>query len=247
MKDEVFEKVLRNVGRVLEDTKVAEHEAQCERCRYELIKMEADRTGWELALEADPNAVLAQTLGPEGLRRAREIMTAVPPDSSDDPLVALKTYRERIAAGMERFQAAMEALREWLSIESMPLLELAAQVMRGEAEDDDSFILAQELPIDQASIPDDASYQTLIMLRLERQDLALLYENLGVTRPLHISPEFTRKDIELNELHLILILTPGILEIDPDEQVFGPDRFLEILLRAAEQDARLLVFRVRVN
>jgi hypothetical protein len=54
---------------------VSEHVESCERCRFEVMKLEADRVGWEHALNKDPDAALAQALGSAGIEQVRGKIT----------------------------------------------------------------------------------------------------------------------------------------------------------------------------
>ncbi len=44
------------------------HVKKCERCRVEVLRLEADRRAWENALESDPDAALSHILGKKGIR-----------------------------------------------------------------------------------------------------------------------------------------------------------------------------------
>lgn len=54
-----------------ESRDVLEHIKSCERCRFEVLKLETDRDIRQEALDKDPDAALAQALGKEGLDRIR--------------------------------------------------------------------------------------------------------------------------------------------------------------------------------
>lgn len=100
MNDEEFKRLLRDVGVVFRDMepgpecppdemlldyvynelskaeheKIHQHRDNCDRCRFEILKLEADRAGWEEALTEDPDAAIEHALGPDGVRRVREAM-----------------------------------------------------------------------------------------------------------------------------------------------------------------------------
>ncbi|HYA42568.1 MAG TPA: zf-HC2 domain-containing protein [Syntrophobacteraceae bacterium] len=100
MNDEEFKKLLKEVGDMYrnmepspdcppddmlldyvymelskaEREKVKKHINQCDRCRFEILKMEADRAVWEKSFRQDPDAAIEQALGPDGVRRVREAM-----------------------------------------------------------------------------------------------------------------------------------------------------------------------------
>ncbi len=54
-----------------ESRDVSQHIKRCERCRFEVMKLEADRDCWQQALSRDPDAVLTRALGNEGLEQVR--------------------------------------------------------------------------------------------------------------------------------------------------------------------------------
>jgi hypothetical protein len=50
--------------------RVSGHIHECEQCRIELLKLEADQIEWEQRLRIDPDKALAEALGPKGIRIA---------------------------------------------------------------------------------------------------------------------------------------------------------------------------------
>ncbi len=58
-----------------EREEVERHKEHCERCLLEILKIEADRAGWEHVVESDPKAALALALGRDGVRQANEAMS----------------------------------------------------------------------------------------------------------------------------------------------------------------------------
>lgn len=65
--------------------KVQKHKNECDRCRLEILKLEADRAGWEEALTNNPDATVEYALGPDGVRRVREAIAETESKSRTPP------------------------------------------------------------------------------------------------------------------------------------------------------------------
>lgn len=100
MDDEKFKKLLKDAAAILRDMEprpecpsdemlldyvynelsgaehetVRKHKEQCDRCKFEILKLEADRAEWEESLAEDPEAAIENALGPDGVRRVHEAM-----------------------------------------------------------------------------------------------------------------------------------------------------------------------------
>lgn len=275
MNDEDFEKLLKDMGAMYrnmepgpgcppddmlldyvydelsesERKEIEKHKEHCERCFYEILRLEADRAGWENALEEKPDAAIAQALGPSGVRRVREAIgeasATAQPSAASAPL--WKTYWTRIEAGLEKFQAVLASISEEGALFGVisPVL-----VTRGRRDDtkeipESVYLLGEQPPVYPISVPLDVQYHTLLTLRHQTKDMVVLYENLRVRRPFHISPQFTPEDTGLNRLCLILSLKP--LSIDKGEEEISPDRFMEIVSQAVEEQAKIVLFDVEVR
>ncbi len=60
--DMILDYVYNDLSEV-ERQDVSEHIKSCERCRFEVMKLEADREGWQHAIDKDPDAALLKALG----------------------------------------------------------------------------------------------------------------------------------------------------------------------------------------
>jgi hypothetical protein len=60
--DIILDYVYNDLSKV-ERQDVWEHIKSCERCRFEVMKLEADRDGWQHAIDKDPDAALLKALG----------------------------------------------------------------------------------------------------------------------------------------------------------------------------------------
>ncbi len=83
------------------------------------------------------------------------------------------------------------------------------------------------------------------MIRRDRKDIVVLYENREVLQPLHITPVFSEDDVGINQL--FLFYSAGPLAISENEVEIGPDRFAEIIRQAEESNAQVATFTVEVR
>jgi hypothetical protein len=282
MDDKTFEEILKTMGAMLEKMEpdpdcppdyvlldyayedldeseaksISEHMDSCERCQYEVMKMEADRFDLEQALSRKPDAALAQALGPDDLRRLAEAINirkeeAAPSSAYIDRIVSFaKRYSSRLQAGWDSFQAAMAVAQEWLSV-GEHLLPVPAMRGADRGERASVYRLGSEPPVYLAyagRLPH-LQYQTLIMLRPHSKDMVVLYENKKIQWPLHISPQFREDDVGVNLLYLVLTATP--LEIAKDEELITPDRFVEIMTQVEQSEddhpSRVVTMEVEVQ
>ena len=138
MNDEEFKRLLKDVGAVFRDMepgpecppdemlldyvynelseaeyeKIRAHRDNCDRCRFEILKLEADRAGWEEALAEDPGAAIEHALGPDGVRRVREAMDEAASQSqpaSDSVRPPVPVYFELNQDTVDRIAAAAAA------------------------------------------------------------------------------------------------------------------------------------------
>jgi hypothetical protein len=57
-----------------EQEEVIQHIKLCERCGFEVIELEADRDGWQHAVNKDPDAMLVKALGKEGFEKVQRLV-----------------------------------------------------------------------------------------------------------------------------------------------------------------------------
>jgi len=210
MNDEQFEKLLKDVGAMYgnmgpgpgcppddmlldyvydelsetERKEIEKHKEHCERCYFEILKLEADRAGWENALEEDPDAAIAHALGTYGVEHMREAMrsSAATAQSVTTPSAPLwKAYRANIEAGWDRFQAALASLSiEELLFEGLSPVLVTRGGDRGddrEGEKETIFksvhVLGDQPPVYPVFVSRDVQYQTLLTLRHQRKNMVV--------------------------------------------------------------------------
>lgn len=232
-----------------ERARIADHAKKCIRCRFEVMRMDTERTAWKYAFRKDPDAALAGELGPEELRLARQLIASAPPTAAPAPAKVfsslLEKYRARVEAGWEKLQAGLETALEWASGAGEPLILERGLEAEGPSRVEYTYFIGGSRPELPADPPQEARFHTLILVRPDRNDIALVYENREILRPLRISPEFSEEDIGHN--HLFVIYSAGPLDIRQGETKIDPDRFAEIIHQARSRDARVTAYNVLVK
>jgi hypothetical protein len=215
---EIFEYVYGEIPEEISRIEIKEHMDTCEACRSCFLRLEAEKAldEWQV-------------------RKGTSLW---------------RKYQARVQSALDGFQAARETVMEWLS-DSITPLSLRPVYRGGPARSPsfrDSYTLGAAAPIFPLSIPPSAAghvrYHTLISLRLQRNDIVVLYENRPIRWPFHISPEFKEEDLGVNQLYLILSAHP--LEIDEDEGLIDSDRFMEIILEAESEGSLVAILEVEV-
>lgn len=81
---------------------VSSHIKECVRCHLMILKLEADRYGWEQAFDSDPDATLVHALGDVGFKsvleglKSRKVKNEESIPSVSDIKISLKKYLEGI-------------------------------------------------------------------------------------------------------------------------------------------------------
>jgi len=231
-----------------EHLKISKHIVGCPRCRFEAMRIEADRAAWEAALDEAPDAALSYALGPKGLARIREISASrtKPGSPQFQPQFSSleERYRAHIENGLESLRAALESIRETLLWPPATMIAHEEQASYGDQSSTPTAILGEPPP--PVPLPDAAGlpYLTLILVRLERKEVVILLKNQEIGKERHIRPDFGKADIGKNRLYLILTFAP--LGIDQAEADITPDRLVEIMARAEAMPGHVEVMEMEV-
>lgn len=232
-----------------EHLEISKHIDGCPRCRFETMKIEADRAAWETALDEAPDAALSYTLGPKGLARIREISASRTMAGSPQfprRFSSLKErYRVHIEDGLERLRAALESIRETLLWTPGAMVAHEEQASYG-VQSPTSKTIPVGIPTQPLPLPDAAGlpYLTLILIRLERKEMVILLKNQEIGEERFIRPEFAKADIGRNKLYFILTSAP--LRIGQAEADITPDRLVEIMAQAETTPGHVEVVDVEV-
>jgi len=235
--DEVLFDYVYDDATEAERKEVSEHIKTCERCSIQVMKFKADRFEWEYALDVDPYAAFAGTIGPYATQHEPKMEHRI--------RSLWEYYQKLVKEGLERFQGALEALQQWISDGNAPIL--LPTTVRGKREGlrRGTYCLGDEPPIYPFSVPSESRYHTLVMLRLSRENVVVLYENWEVTRPFQVSPQFEEEDLGTNLLYLFL--TTERLDISHNEAEITPDRLIEIISQLDKERSRIIIFEVEVK
>jgi len=149
-------------------------------------------------------------------------------------------YQEKINAGLEKFNAIIESVQEWISLDQTIMVptrsstETTQPVSGTNKEKKRIYVLGHPAPVYPLAVSESIKYQTLILCRRQKKEFVILYSNWEVSQPFAISPEFVEEDIGSNHLYLFLSASP--LNINEKEEDISPDRFEELSTHMEESD-----------
>ena len=147
----------------------------------------------------------------------------------------VKEYGGKIQEGVDKFKAAIEAVKEYFSPEVAPTYG---------GKELDTYILGKAQPEYLLSAPSGAGHYTLMMARYHKKDFVVLNVNETIENDT-FSPSFTEEDKGINQLYIVY--TSSRLNIKPEEEKIDADRFIEIIDEALKRDGHIRSFEVDVK
>jgi len=232
-----------------EHREIAKHIGGCLRCRFEAMRIEADRAAWEASLDEAPDISLSSALGREGLARIRETEAYKTMPGPTRPRQRFSSLPERYQAyikeGLESFRAALEAIRETLSWTPGAMVAQEEQASYGASPSPPKSTHGKPLPAIPLPEAGELPYLTLILVRLELKEVVLLLKNEKIGEKRYIHPEIGKNDIGRNRLYITL--TPAPIEIERTEADITPDRFVEIIAQAEAMSGHVEVMEMEIR